>query len=58
MGRFLIDDKNAPLESGLLTKGLENAQKRVELYNYDLRKNVFQYDDVLIHNENKFLMPE
>ena len=44
---FLIDDKNAPLESGLLTKSLENAQKRVELYNYDLRKNVFQYDDVL-----------
>jgi preprotein translocase subunit SecA len=44
---FLIDDKNAPLESGLLTKSLENAQQRVELYNYDLRKNVFQYDDVL-----------
>ncbi len=44
---FLIDDKNARLESGLLTKSLENAQQRVELYNYDLRKNVFQYDDVL-----------
>ena len=30
-----------------LIKILENAQQRVELYNYDLRKNVFQYDDVL-----------
>ena len=44
---FLVDDKNSPLESGLLTKSLENAQQKVELYNYDLRKNVFQYDDVL-----------
>ena len=41
------DKENAPLESGLLTKSLENAQQKVELYNYDLRKNVFQYDDVL-----------
>jgi len=44
---FLVDDKDSPLESGLLTKSLENAQQKVELYNYDLRKNVFQYDDVL-----------
>ena len=33
--------------SYLLTKSLENAQKKVEMYNYDLRKNVFQYDDIL-----------
>ena len=44
---FLVDDKDSPLESGLLTKSLENAQQKVESYNYDLRKNVFQYDDVL-----------
>ena len=44
---YLIQDKNVPLESDLLTKSLENAQKKVELYNYDLRKNVFQYDDIL-----------
>ena len=44
---FLVDDKDSPLESGLLTKSLENAQQKVELYNYDLRKNVFQYDNVL-----------
>jgi len=44
---YLIDDKDVPLESDLLTKSLENAQKKVELYNYDIRKNVFQYDNIL-----------
>jgi preprotein translocase subunit SecA len=44
---YLINDKDVPLESDLLTKSLENAQTKVELYNYDLRKNVFQYDDIL-----------
>ena len=44
---FLVDDKDSPLESDLLTKSLEKAQQKIELYNYDLRKNVFQYDDVL-----------
>lgn len=44
---FLIQDKDTPLESDLLTKSLENAQKKVELYNYELRKNVFEYDDIL-----------
>jgi preprotein translocase subunit SecA len=44
---YLIQDKDVPLESDLLTKSLENAQEKVELYNYELRKNVFQYDDIL-----------
>jgi preprotein translocase subunit SecA len=44
---YLIQDKDVPLESDLLTKSLENAQQKVELYNYELRKNVFQYDDIL-----------
>ena len=44
---YLIQDKDVPLESDLLTKSLENAQKKVESYNYEVRKNVFQYDDVL-----------
>lgn len=51
---YLIQDKDTPLESDLLTKSLENAQKKVELYNYDLRKNVFQYDDIL-NNQRKQL---
>jgi preprotein translocase subunit SecA len=51
---YLIDDKDTPLESELLTKTLENTQKKVELYNYELRKNVFQYDDIL-NNQRKQL---
>jgi preprotein translocase subunit SecA len=52
-------DEDMPLESGLLTKAIENAQKKVEAYNYDIRKNLLQYDDVLnkqreiIYNERK-----
>nr|YP_009545449.1 preprotein translocase subunit SecA [Mallomonas splendens]YP_009545458.1 preprotein translocase subunit SecA [Mallomonas splendens]AYO28603.1 preprotein translocase subunit SecA [Mallomonas splendens]AYO28612.1 preprotein translocase subunit SecA [Mallomonas splendens] len=44
---YLVQDKDIPLESNLLTSSLENAQKKVENYNYDLRKNVFQYDEIL-----------
>jgi preprotein translocase subunit SecA len=44
---YLIQDKDVPLESNILTNSLEEAQKKVEVYNYDLRKNVFQYDDIL-----------
>jgi preprotein translocase subunit SecA len=50
---FLIQDKDVPLESDFLTKSLENAQKKVELYNYDLRKNVFQYDEILSRQREK-----
>jgi preprotein translocase subunit SecA len=45
--KYLIEDKNAPLESNLLTRSIENAQQKIELYNYEIRKNVFQYDNVL-----------
>lgn len=44
---FLVEDKDSPLESNQLTNSLEAAQKKVELYNYDLRKNIFQYDEVV-----------
>lgn len=44
---FLIKEKDEPLESSLLTKSLENAQKKIESHNYDLRKSIFQYDDIL-----------
>lgn len=44
---YVIDDENTPLESEFLTKSLKNAQQKVESYNYELRKNVFEYDDVL-----------
>ena len=51
---YLIDDKDNPLESNLLTQSLENAQKKVELFNYEMRKNIFQYDDIL-NNQRKQL---
>ena len=44
---YLIEDKDLPLEADLLTKSLENAQQKIETYNYEMRKNVFQYDDIL-----------
>ena len=51
---YLIEDKDTPLESNILTQSLENAQKKVELYNYEMRKNIFQYDDIL-NNQRKQL---
>jgi len=38
---------DTPLESGLLSNSLEEAQKKVENYFYSVRKNVFDYDDVM-----------
>jgi preprotein translocase subunit SecA len=34
------------IESGLLTKQIERAQRKVEAHNFDLRKNLLEYDDV------------
>ena len=45
MTNELLDD--VPLESGLLTKSLDSAQKTVENRNYDSRKYLFDYDEVL-----------
>jgi len=49
----LIDDPTLPMESQFLTKSLENAQAKVEALNYETRKNVFQYDDVLNMQRNQ-----
>ena len=38
---------NLALETGLVSKTIENAQKRVESRNFTIRKNVLQYDDVM-----------
>ena len=40
-------DEEIPLDMKLLSKQIENAQKRVESHNFDIRKNVLQYDDVM-----------
>jgi preprotein translocase subunit SecA len=44
---YLMTDKDMPLESNFLTRSLEQAQEKVELYNYEIRKNVFQYDEII-----------
>jgi preprotein translocase subunit SecA len=36
-----------PLESKILTMAIENAQKKVEAYNFDIRKSLLEYDNVL-----------
>ena len=43
----LSPEEEIPLNMGILSKQIENAQKRVESYNFDIRKNVLQYDDVM-----------
>ena len=44
MGSFLEDEA---IESKMVTKSIENAQKRVEGQNFDIRKQLLQYDDVM-----------
>lgn len=39
--------EDEPIEAGMLTKSIENAQKRVEGRNFSVRKYVLQYDDVM-----------
>ena len=40
-------NEDEPLAAGILTKQIENAQKRIESRNYEIRKHVLQYDDVM-----------
>ena len=46
MGRFGIPE-DEPIESGMITKSLETAQSRIEGFNFDARKQVLAYDDVM-----------
>ncbi|MEK7602673.1 MAG: preprotein translocase subunit SecA [Patescibacteria group bacterium] len=46
MQRLGVDDET-PIENRVISKSLEAAQKKVEGYNFDARKNVVQYDDVM-----------
>ena len=43
----LSPDDAYPIENGFITKQIESAQKRVEASNFDTRKNVLKYDDVM-----------
>jgi len=40
-------EEDVPIESGLITRGIENAQSKVEGRHYDMRKSVLEYDDVM-----------
>lgn len=46
MGTFKIPE-DEPIASGMISKSLETAQKRIEGFNFDSRKQVLAYDDVL-----------
>lgn len=45
MTAFRVED--LPIESKMLTKALDEAQRKVENYFFDIRKQLFEYDEVL-----------
>ena len=40
-------EEGEPIEHGLISRGIENAQKKVEAHNFDIRKHLLEYDDVM-----------
>ncbi len=46
MDRLGLED-DIPIEHGMITKAIENAQIKVEGHNFDIRKRVLEYDDVV-----------
>jgi preprotein translocase subunit SecA len=48
---FIMDKlkipENEPIEHGIISKAIENAQKKVEAHNFDIRKHLIEYDDVM-----------
>jgi preprotein translocase subunit SecA len=46
MGRLGMDD-GEPIEHRLVSNAIEKAQKRVESHNFDIRKHLLEYDDVM-----------
>ena len=53
MNMMQIDEKMA-IESPLITRQIESAQKKVETYHFDIRKHVLEYDDVMNIQREKF----
>ena len=56
MNAFRVEE-DMPIESGMLTRSLEGAQKKVETYYYDIRKQIFEYDEVM-NNQRKAVYSE
>ena len=48
MGRFGIPE-DQPIENRLLSRAIESAQSKIEGFNFDARKHLLEYDDVLNH---------
>ncbi len=61
MSRTSIPD-DMPIENSMLDKIIENSQERIEGFNFDIRKNVVEYDDVMskqrqaIYNERRAIL--
>jgi preprotein translocase subunit SecA len=56
MNAFRVEE-DMPIESNMLTRSLEGAQKKVETYYYDQRKDVFEYDEVM-NNQRRAIYSE
>ncbi|MCW6035446.1 preprotein translocase subunit SecA [Spirulina subsalsa FACHB-351] len=56
MNAFRVEE-DMPIESGILTRSLEGAQKKVETFYYDARKQVFEYDEVM-NNQRRAIYAE
>ncbi len=52
MARLGVED-DMPIEAGVVSKAIENAQTKVEGYNFDTRKHVLQYDEVVNEQRNR-----
>lgn len=53
----LAADEDTPIENRFISKSLEGAQKKVEGFNFDQRKNLVQYDDVMNrHRKATYIM--
>ena len=48
MGRLGIPE-DQPIENRMLSKAIESAQSKIEGFNFDARKHLLEYDDVLNH---------
>jgi preprotein translocase subunit SecA len=40
-------EENVPIENKMVSKAIENAQKKVEAHNFEIRKHLLEYDDVM-----------
>lgn len=52
MSRMGVED-DVPIEAGLVSRAIENAQTKVEGHNFDIRKHVLQYDEVVNEQRNR-----